>query len=169
MSEDKNAQIEVGPGEQVTPHNEALYEAGKEMMTSSLTTSREFCQTMITVSSGAIAIYSALLTFGVPKDTSFSTYSLLIALIPSFLFLVCTIVFVVGCMPTVSEVSLDIIDEIKRAYENTLRNRRKIIIVGTILFVVALVLAIIIVTSFALGFYFVKPVQTLSSTPIPTP
>ncbi len=169
MSEDKPSGIEVGQGEPVSPHNEALYETGKEMMKSSVSTSREFCQTMISVSSGAIAIYSALLAFGVPKDTSFSTVSLLIALIPSFLFLISTIIFVLGCLPTVSVVSLDITEEIKQAYENTLRSRRKIMIAGTILFVVALILAILIVTSFSLGFYTVKPVPTITPTPTPVP
>lgn len=55
MKDDK--EIEIESAEPLSPHNEALYEAGKEMLKSSMTTGRDFCQFMITVSSGAIPTF----------------------------------------------------------------------------------------------------------------
>ena len=73
MSQNNKAEIEktkleldsVGP---LSPHNEALYEAGKEMLISSISTAREFCKFMITVLTGAIPLYLGLLKFVLPEN-----------------------------------------------------------------------------------------------------
>jgi hypothetical protein len=57
------AMIEVISSEPVTPHNRALYEAGKTILTESLKTGREFCQFMTTTSLAAVPVYLGLLTF----------------------------------------------------------------------------------------------------------
>ena len=55
--------IEVSNVVQTTPHNDAIYEAGKTLLIDSITTGREFCKFMITMSTSAIPIYLGLLKF----------------------------------------------------------------------------------------------------------
>src|SRR5690242_18221621 len=59
--------IQVGPAEPVSPHNQALYEAGKQMLVESISVGREFCKFMVGVSTGAIPLYLALLQLALPK------------------------------------------------------------------------------------------------------
>jgi len=138
----------VGP---LSPHNEALYETGKEMLKSSISTARDFCKFMITVSTGAIPIYLGLLKLVLPENTMLSLTELLLSTIPPFFFLIGAIVFTLGYFPQVDYFSLDIIDEIKRAYEKTVIKRRKFTICGTALFVIGTILAILSITIHIIG------------------
>ena len=148
MSQNNKAEIEktkleldsVGP---LSPHNEALYEAGKEMLISSISIARDFCKFMITVSTGSIPLYLGLLKFVLPENITLRVSNLVISVIPPFLFLISAIVFVLGYFPQTDYFSLDIIDEIKLAYEKTVIKRRKIIICGTVLFVIGTILAVL--------------------------
>lgn len=138
----------VGP---LSPHNEALYETGKEMLKSSISTARDFCKFMITISTGAIPIYLGLLKLVLPENITLSLTELLLSTIPPFFFLISAIVFTLGYFPQVDYFSLAIIDEIKRAYEKTVIKRRKFTIGGTALFVIGTMLAILSITIHIIG------------------
>ena len=49
-----------GSVQSITPHNEAVYEAGKELLKNSPDTGRDFCKFMTTISIGAIPIYLSI-------------------------------------------------------------------------------------------------------------
>lgn len=138
----------VGP---LSPHNEALYEAGKEMLRSSVSTARDFCKFMVTVSTGAIPIYLALLKFVLPENITLPQTKSILSFIPPFLFLVSAFVFILGYFPQTHYFSLDIIDEVREAYERTVRRRGIFIICGTILFLVGSILAIVSVVTHIIG------------------
>jgi len=66
-------EIEVGTPKVVavstiSPHSKALYEAGKSLLIDSVTTAREFCKTMIGISTGGIPLYLGILSYLLPKD-----------------------------------------------------------------------------------------------------
>jgi len=144
-------EIEIESAEPLSPHNEALYETGKEMLKSSITTARDFCQFMITLSTGAIPTYLVLLKFVLPEKVVLSVVSLVLSIIPPFVFLVSAIIFVFGYLPTTSRFSLDLIEEIKKTYEETIIRRKRIINIGLIVFLVGSISAILVIVTYALS------------------
>jgi len=149
MKDDKEIEVELA--EPLSPHNEALYEASKEMLKSSMTTGRDFCQFMITVSTGAIPTYLALLKFVLPEKVVLPVVGLILSVIPPFVFLVSAMIFVFGYLPTTSRFSLDIIEEIKGVYEETIMRRKRIINIGLSVFLVGSISAILSIVTYVLG------------------
>jgi MFS family permease len=133
----------VGP---LSPHNEALYETGKEIMKNSLSTGRDFCSSMITISSGAIPVYLGLLGFVLPENFEMTLSELVLSVVPPFVFLVSALVFVFGYLPKVGRFSLNVVEEIEQAYESVLKRRKNLIMLGVALFSVGSILAIASVT-----------------------
>ena len=130
----------------VSPHNKAVYEAGKKMLTDSIDVGRDFCKTMITISTGAIPIYISILKLiGVQKigDISFTTAFGLLATSPCLLFLVASIVYILGYFPGRGEFSLDIIQEIDAARRRIIQRRMRLIILATVLFSLSVVLSFV--------------------------
>ena len=140
MKDDKEIEVELA--EPLSPHNEVLYEASKEMLKSSMTTGRDFCQFMITVSTGAIPTYLALLKFVLPEKVVLPVVGLILSVIPPFVF---------GYLPTTSRFSLDIIEEIKGVYEETIMRRKRIINIGLSVFLVGSISAILSIVTYVLG------------------
>lgn len=128
---------------EITPHNKALYEAGKTMLIESISTGREFCKFMISTSTGAIPVYLGILTFLLPKNYSINLLEGIILLTPSILFLISTIFFVIGFLPVSSNFSLDIIEEIETERNQAIQRRMKFIKIGFTLFVIGALNAII--------------------------
>jgi len=135
--------LEIESVRPLSPHNEALYEVGKEMLKSSIRTARDFCKFMITVCTGSIPTYLGLLKLVLPTKASLSQAELIISYAPPFLFLVSAVVFIFGYFPQSDYFSLDIIDEIKIAYEETVKKRRIFIILGTNFFSIGTFFAIL--------------------------
>lgn len=131
--------------EAITPHNRALYEAGKTMLIDSIKTGRDFCQFMITLNTGAISVYLALLTFLLPKNYSLSLLNGALDAGPALLFLLSALIFAIGFFPTVDSFSLDIISEIERVWSTVTQRRKKFTTIGFGVFVTASVYAIIMV------------------------
>lgn len=119
----------------VTPHNRALYEAGKDLLVESVTTGREFAKHMITVSTGAIPILLGLAGLLLPEETSPTPLEAVPIVAASLLFLAAAIVFAIGYFPLRGEISLDIIEEIEAARRETIRRRHFFAGVGFALFV----------------------------------
>jgi len=137
--------VEVLQVQAVTPHNRAIYEAGKTMLIDSLKTGREFCQFMITLNTGAVSVYLALLTFLLPKNYSLSLLKGALDAGPALLFLLSALIFAIGYFPTVDSFSLDIISQIERVWSAVLQRRKKFTTIGFGIFVTASVYAIIMV------------------------
>lgn len=129
--------IEVVGVSAVSPHNRALYEAGKALLIESITTGRQFCKFMISVSTGAIPIYLGLLKFVLPEHYTFSLGRGILVVGPAILFLIASVVFTVGYFPQVSRFSLDIPAEIERERKKTIQRRTKLTRLGFIIFLVA--------------------------------
>lgn len=108
----------------VTPHNKALYEAGKSLLVESVNVGREFCKFMTTTTLGAIPTYLALLKLTLPKDYSLRSFDELAFLVPPLLFLLSSIIFILGYFPQKGSLSLDLPAEIERERSTTIRRRQ---------------------------------------------
>lgn len=130
---------------EITPHNEALYEAGKKLLTESITVGREFCKSMISINTGAIPIYLGILAFLLPKDYLLGFLKGIIIIIPALLYLLATIVFAFGYLPRTGEFSLDIVDEIAKERLIAISRMKRFIYAGFVCFVIATIMAIIVI------------------------
>ncbi len=147
MNKDKennsmNQGIELEEVSAVTPHNRAIYEAGKILLIESITTGREFCKFMISVSTGAIPIYLGLLKFVLPDDYTLSLEQGIFAVVTAFLFLIASVVFAFGYYPQAGRFSLDIINEIESERTKTIRRRAKLTWAGFGVFLIGAITAI---------------------------
>lgn len=138
-SKDTNDSVRVSD---VTPHNRALYEAGKSLLIDSVKTRMDFCKFMIGVATGAIPTYLALLKLAIPGAFQISRATILIALVPPVLFLFAAVAFVIGFFPRTIRFSLDIVDEIDRERNKTIARRRLFSIIGFVAFCVGIVCSI---------------------------
>ena len=138
-----NQRVEVEEVSAVTPHNRALYEAGKALLVESITTGREFCKFMISMSTGAIPIYLGLLKFVLPEKYVLSVKQGIIAIIPAILFLVASVIFVSGYLPQAGRFSLDIPSEIERERTKTIQSRAILTRVGFGIFSIGTLAAIV--------------------------
>ncbi len=140
---EEQMKVEVVNPVAITPHNKALYEAGKTILVDSITTGREFCKYMITVCTGAIPIYLGLLKFVLPDKYTISIWQGIISVIPAILFVVASIIFTIGYYPQSGSFSLDIPDEIERERQLTINSRRKYTFIGFSLFLIGNITAIV--------------------------
>jgi len=129
--------IRVESVKEITPHNEALYEAGKALLVDSITVSREFCKFMITIATSAIPIHLGLLKFVLPENYTLKLIQGIFASIPAGLFLLSAIIFAIGYYPQTGKLSLDIMEEIAKERMKTIKSRKKMTIVGFTTFVLA--------------------------------
>src|SRR5438067_13809864 len=83
----------------LTPHNKALYEAGKTLLVESITVSRDFCKFMITLATSAIPIHLGLLKFVLPEHYVLSLRQGILASTPAVFFLLSAIIFTIGYYP----------------------------------------------------------------------
>ena len=130
----------------VSPHNRAVYEAGKKLLVESIDVGRDFCKSMITISTGAIPVYIAMLKLsGIENIVKSSLKSSLwfLAISPCLLFLVASIIFILGYFPSTGTFSLDIVQEIENSRKRLLKRRKCFIVVGTVIFSVAVVISFI--------------------------
>jgi hypothetical protein len=126
----------------VTPHNAALYEAGKALLVASVDVGREFCKTMITVAMGAVATYLALLGLAVGKDYRPSVAVGGLLLVPVVALLVSACLFAWGYFPKTTDISLDSVESISTTRSEIVSRRRTLAAAGFGLFVLAVVAAV---------------------------
>src|SRR5690606_1119747 len=110
--------------EAVTPHNQALYEAGKKLLVESIETGRAFCKFMITTNMAAVPVYLGLLGFWLPAGYRVSATAGAVLLVPPRLFLLGAIVAAYGFLPGMAQYSLDLPAEIAAARNASIRRRR---------------------------------------------
>ena len=134
--------VEVG---EVSPHSKAIYEAGKTILIDSIRTGREFCQSMIKISIGAIPIYLGVLSFILPDHYSLGIGAGLVMALPAIAFLIASALFTFGYLPVTIHFSLDIVEEIERERSKIIRRRSRLIKIGFTIFVLATLIAITVV------------------------
>lgn len=139
-SKNEDIVIDIESVGDLSPHNKALYEAGKKLLIDSLDVGRDFCKFMTTTTLGAIPTYLALLKFMMPKDYVLSSNADLVMLLPPALFLVSSFFFVLGLFPEKSAVSLDIVEDIERERRNTIQRRYRYSAAGFVIFSVGVAL-----------------------------
>lgn len=135
----ESTKIELEQVQDITPHNKALYEAGKKLLVDSLDVGREFCKFMTTTTLGAIPTYLALLKLVLPKDYSLHSYDEVIFLVPALTFLASSVLFVLGYFPQKGSLSLDLPVEIERERSTTIQRRYRYAIWAFIIFCIGIV------------------------------
>jgi hypothetical protein len=139
---DHTERIEVVPGS-VAPlsiDEEATVEAGRRLFLESIEVPRDFAKQMITVSSGAIPIYVALLGIANLKHRSIA--ALILVSIPALVFLLSALVFVIALLPRGALISVQILDEIREARNRLIVARYFWIKVGFAIFTAGVCLAL---------------------------
>jgi hypothetical protein len=121
----------------ISPHSKALYEAGTSILIDSLETGREFCKSMIGMSTGAIPIYLGILTFMLPEKYNLGFAAGGLIALPAISFLIASLLFVIGYLPVSGEISLDDVDEIDRERTRIIRHRVRFIWSGFGLFMIS--------------------------------
>jgi hypothetical protein len=135
----ETTKIEPTEVQDITPHNKALYEAGKKLLVDSVDVGREFCKFMTTTTLGAIPTYLALLGLVLPKDYSLQSHDEVVLLLPPLSFLTSSILFVLGYFPQKGLLSLDLPAEIERERSATIRRRYRYAISAFIIFCIGIV------------------------------
>lgn len=153
MLKDENCKtIEVTDLRPLSPHTQALYEAGKSVLIDSIQTGREFCKFMIGAATGGIPIYLGLLSLFLPQKYHPSFSEGVTLLIPALLFLATAVVSVIGYFPKCTRVSLEILEEIRNDRDRIIAWRRRFGILAFVMFLVAIVAAIVFVLLAASSF-----------------
>ena len=137
-----SSEIEVTHARPESPHNAALYEAGKALLVDSVTAGRDFCRFMIGVSTGAIPVYMVLIGLIVGKEYRPKLGDGIVLLAAPSVFLVAAAVFAVGVFPFGQSLSLDLPEEIERVRVRLLSRRRQVAILGFIAFAVGTAFAL---------------------------
>ncbi len=134
--------IEVVSAEPLSPHNEALYEAGKALLIGSVDVGRDFCKSMIPVATGAIPIYLALIGLVVGKEFRPNLHQGVVLTLAPGAFLLATGAFTFGYFPSGTTFSLDLPDEIEAVRTATLTRRKRWASIGVGLLVAGVILSI---------------------------
>jgi hypothetical protein len=119
----------------VSPENRALYEAGKEMLVDSIKSGRDFCQFMITLSTGGIAVYTGLIKLVLPTNANLNPTQGTIALVPALAYLVAAVVFTYAYFPLSGNLALNVPADIERDRATTIAFRNRWSKIGLAIFV----------------------------------
>lgn len=129
-------------GSPLSPHDEAILEAGKALIVESVETGRELCKFMIGVATGAVPIYVGLLNLIKPKEYVFSGVERVLVVLPAALFVISALIFAAGFYPTMKRFSLDVIEEVERVRTESIRRRRLFAITGFVVLVIGMAFAV---------------------------
>jgi hypothetical protein len=128
----------------LSPHDAALYEAGKEMLVESIGVGRDFCKFMVGVSTGAIPIYLGLAQLALPQNYHPSFRLGVLIVVPASLFLLAAGVYAWGVFPKRDQLSLESVDSITEARTKAIDRRWHFALAGSALFGLGAVGAILI-------------------------
>ena len=163
-----NGAIEVSQSEAVTPINAALYETGKQILTNSLSVASSFCTAMVTVSTGAVAIYTGLFALVLPQNFYLGFPTDLVAVIPALGLLAAALCFARGAYPRLEQMTLSNPNSI-RAYRNaTLKARADFTFWGFVLLCLSIIVAFGMIAWIAGSHSSLPPGVPPSGTPTPT-
>jgi len=142
LNVDDHLGVKVIGSSPVSPQNRTFFELGKSLLLESLSVNREFSKFMISVSTGSIPVYLGVLTFIFPEDYRLGFLGSTVVVSPALFFLLSALMFVMGFNPTDKSFSLEIIEEIRLAYEKTLKKQSLFIKIGLVLFFMASIFSI---------------------------
>lgn len=129
--------IEVGESADLSPHQLALLEFGKELISESLSVGREYCKSMISICTGAIPLYLGILAFVLPEGYSLGISRGLLVIAPVLLYLAALLIFTYGYFPVADSFSLDVLEEIEAVRDRSIGRRRDASRAGFVLFLLA--------------------------------
>jgi hypothetical protein len=144
----KRGQIVSVASSALSPTEAAVSDAAKSVFTNSVTATRDYAKFMLPICGGEVPTYLALLKYvGYPPGSTVDLSLLYLAsALPAFLFLVAAVVFVFGVMPEhYDRGTLDRAGDVDRLYERVVNGGRTASTAGTTLFVIANIIAIIVV------------------------
>jgi len=141
MNKNDQEVVQADVAEELSPHNKALYEAGKGLLIESVGVGREFCKFMTTTTLSAIPIYLGLLKLVLPKDYVLQSRDEISLLVPAVAFLVSSILFVLGYFPQKGKLSLDLPSEIERERSTVILRRQRFATVAFALFALGVLYA----------------------------
>ena len=119
-----------------------MLEAGRKMLSDSIVVGRDFARQMVTLSSGAIPIYVALVGLAYPRDAATP-----VLFLPPTLFLLAVLTFAWSALPKHGVVSLDVIEDIARARDEAIKVSSRGLWTGFAIFSLAIASAIFVVTA----------------------
>lgn len=128
-----------------TVQDEALLEAGRKLLLSSVDDSRNYCQQMIAVATGAIPVYLAVLKLWFPDDQVALARVNILFSVPVFLFLLATLFFSLGYLPRQYEINVGNLDSIEDVRTKLMRYRAVYGFIGFALFCLGTVIGVILV------------------------
>jgi len=139
---DRSKEVEIREVGGRSPHNEGLYEAGKALLVESIEVGRDFCKSMITIATGSIPVYLALVGLAVGKEFRPSLGEGIVLVLGPAGFLLSATAFAIGYFPKKSAFSLDMPSEIETARTSTLDKRKLWATIGFGMLLLGIVLAI---------------------------
>ncbi|HXG10805.1 MAG TPA: hypothetical protein VNK04_13690 [Gemmataceae bacterium] len=135
---------EICLGEATRPEEVILQEVGKALTLDSLVTGREYCRSMIQLSTAAIPVYVALLTFVRPVGYAPSLGERIVAALPALAFLAAAVIFAVGHFPRRNRPSLEPIEETEATISRLLYRRYRFSVVGTAIFCAGMLIGLVV-------------------------
>lgn len=138
--------VRVLPGRLPTAGEVALLEYGRQLTLKSVETVLDFHRTMLGVS----ATFGALVTSIAPilawgdKDAKLPMPEGWLLILPTLLMVCSSGVFAIGYLPKYKELSVSVVEDVRRSREEILRSRRALAALGMALFCAALLLTVIL-------------------------
>jgi hypothetical protein len=126
----------------LSPQDSALVEAGKSLVTRSVTIGRDFAKTMAPVCTAAITLYFAALKAIAPNKSQFTVWDGALILVPSLAFLLASVAFILAYVPRLSAVSLNIVTELSQAIDALIERQHRWNRLGLWIFLLATLLSV---------------------------
>ena len=123
-----------------------ILEQGIKMRFDSIVICRNFAKTMVSISFTAIPVYLGLLKLVLDKEAPTDVGLAIIIILPSVIYLIGTIIFIFAYLPKKFDVRDRLPDKIEEERDRVFKRRLLLIHIGTFIFFVATIIAILIIT-----------------------
>jgi hypothetical protein len=133
----------------ITLFDTSMIENGKTMIKDAITTTKEFCKSMMSFSIGGIAVYTSLIGIIKSKDSIPMNSKIGAIFLPALLFVLATILFILGYMPYIGKMNIENIQSITSTYKKAVTIRMILIILGVLILLLGLLFMFNIVTNFS--------------------
>jgi len=123
-----------------------ILEQGIKMRFDSIAICRNFAKTMVSISFTAIPVYLGLLKLVLHKELTTNIGTAIIIILPPVIYLIDTIIFIFAYLPKKFNVYDRLPDNTEEERNRVLRRRLLLIHIGTSIFFIATIVAILIIT-----------------------
>ena len=135
-------------GEPISPYTEKWAAVGRKLLEESIEVGRDYSKFMIQFSIGAVPVYIVLLKFlkdGMASKTTIALpYSLIFLLLPTMLFLISSMIFIIAYYPKSAGILVNTVEDIRNIHQRLLNRRHKMNLIGTIFFMLATISSVVI-------------------------